>query len=125
MMFTMLSLSRLKAILLIAGVLFVGLGMYAGFQVQEADAHSWSCLFRKHKVETDEDAIDWEKTTDWKTQHSNCSNCIGSPKKTHFVWKWYYHYFETKYYYHGDSYCHKHGPNRKKSTYWRLEKCGG
>ena len=30
---------RLKVSLLVVGVLIVGLGMYAGFQVQDADAH--------------------------------------------------------------------------------------
>ncbi|MYE89329.1 hypothetical protein F4X33_10075 [Candidatus Poribacteria bacterium] len=116
---------RLKVALLVVGVLVVGLGMYAGFQVQEAEAHSWLCRLRKHKTKTSEESIAWEKTTESNTFYTNCSNCTGSPKKTHVEWKWYYHYYETVKYYHGNSYCHKHGPNRKKSTYWRLEKCGG
>ena len=116
---------RLKVALLVVVGLVVGLWWYAGFQVQEADAHSWSCLFRKHKTETDEETISTRKTGKWKSEYRNCGNCIGSPKKTHILNEFERHYFQTVYYYHGSSYCHKHGPTRKKSTYWVLELCGG
>ena len=80
-MFMMLKSRSLKAMVLIAGILVVGLGMYSAFQAQDAAANnsSWSCLIMYDRIYLSSSFLIGSKYTGKTRIKSaiNCSDCRG------------------------------------------------
>ena len=69
---------RLKVTLFVVGFLVVGLGMYMGVQVQDAEAthSSFSCIFKVHKVVSRIKHSSFNHYTGGsRTKSTTCSNC--------------------------------------------------
>ena len=69
---------RLKVTLLVVGILVVGIGMYAGVQVQDVEAthSSFSCFFKLHAVVSNIKHSSLSHYTGGsRTKSTTCSNC--------------------------------------------------
>ena len=102
----MFSLRHLKAMVLIVGLLTIGLGLYVGFQVQDAAAHG------AHVRISGEIRYFTRESTVWTFYSYNggsCPNGSGGSVKIEEEWKIYTRYKQVRVYYH-----HENG-----NTHWR------
>ena len=115
---------RLKVALLVVGFLIVELGMYGAFQIQEANAHSFSCFFHSHSTSTSISTISITKTGKERRKYLKChSACPGS---SHKQIEYKHDYLKTtRYRRSSGAICHKHGPDREQSKFWYTVECGG
>lgn len=119
---------RLKVTLLVVGILVVGLGMYAAFQVQEADAHKPDPILY---YDLKDHEYKW-KDMSTGTTSGTCSYCghsttIHRTRVREECWN------RTKTYHRVLGYHHKHLTSLKWARYyWRIDSvtcsnssCGG
>ena len=139
-MFMILNSRRLNAMVLIAGVLVVGLGLYIAFQPEEAEAthSSLLCLFRLHRVSgTSHFATTMGSTGRTFPIHGvTCSRPGCKTRKTHTYKEYKQKNYTFTDYEHASvyststppylalswSYCHMH-TSTSYSTYWKIERC--
>ena len=95
---------RLKVALLVVGVLVVGLGLYARFQIQEAEAthSSWSCVFKTHDIVSHMKHSTFNHYTGLqRTKLTTCSNCEPCyPSSYHTQYEAVFDYTESTTYKH-------------------------
>ena len=129
----MLGLRHLKVIVFIVGVLVVGFGGYAAFQVQEAKAShikSPKCvLLAGHHVTGALIGGATLPTGNYSYTYTTCSNC-SITLNTYHITEEVKDYIATTFFYNHvwGGYCHSHTkytPIYNKPAYYRVIPCGG
>ena len=131
-MFMILNSRRLKAILLSAGVLFVGLGMYVGFQFQKAEANdsSISCVVKIDDMWAEDRDMTSSTLLRCDVVYMNCPSCPGYESRPHDGCQYEQEWDVEEFYRHrwpwssNWSACHVHDTTLTL-TVWETYNCGG
>ena len=125
---------RLKVALLVIGFLVASLGMYAGFQIEKAEAthsNSLSCPLKLHTFGSLTSIVTLTPTSTYTTFQGNCSSCgWNAPEKTHKYRKYFRVYYYSRPFFHkypweaSYGFCHYH-TSQSYDYVWRTEPCGG
>lgn len=131
-MFMVLNSRRLKAMVLIAGVLVVSLGLIITFQPEEAEAthSSISCLVKEHNILSSSTTVTGSSYTGkTRTKNTYCFFCYGCPNPRTHTQKQkiiYFNYvidYEHRYPFGSWSFCHTHSGSSSREQ-WVTVSCG-
>ena len=131
-MFMILNSRRLKAMVLIAGVLVVSLGLIVTFQPEEAEAthSSISCLVKEHNILSSSTTVTGSSYTGkTRTKNTYCFLCYGCPNPRTHTQKQkiiYFDYaidYEHRYPFGSWSFCHTHSGSSSREQ-WVTVSCG-
>lgn len=130
----MLTSRSLKARALLIGTLTVSLGMYAAFQIDDAEAthSSWLCIFRQHSS-SGTTTYPATETIATGTSNTNCPECSGQPAKKHDTEQRQTYIITAEVWRHKSisgntwSSCHNHELSKafSGSPFWVTIRCGG
>lgn len=131
----MLATRSLKITLFVVGFLVVGLGLYAAFQVQEAEAthSSISCLVKEHNILSSSSITVTGSSYTGKTRIKKkikCGDCYGTPwppadhvQNQKIIYFDYVIDYEHRYPFGAWSFCHTHSGSSSREQ-WVTVRCG-